>query len=220
MKRYLDRQLEHARTHGGEGLIADLVQVEGQGGRISAREMVSMVFLLLGAGTETTTHLISGAAHELLVQPELRDWLAEDWARVDLAVEEFLRFLAPVQFTKPRYARKDVDLDGVRVKRGDRVMAMLAAANMDPAATKLRSGSISRGAPTATLHWGPASISASGASSHASRRPARCRPCSRAGRNSRWQSTRPRSDGANGPGSGRSQACRSRANRLASCGDR
>jgi cytochrome P450 len=39
-----------------------------------------------------------------------------------------------VQFTKPRYVRRDVDLGGVTVKRGDRIMAMLAAANMDPAA--------------------------------------------------------------------------------------
>jgi cytochrome P450 PksS len=39
-----------------------------------------------------------------------------------------------VQFTKPRYVRRDVDLGGITVKKGDKVMAMLAAANMDPAA--------------------------------------------------------------------------------------
>jgi cytochrome P450 len=93
-----------------------------------------MVFLLLIAGHETTTHLISGSVHELLKNPDLRDWLAQDWSRADLAVEEFLRFLSPVQFTKPRYVRKDVELGGVRLKKGDRVMAMLAAANMDPEA--------------------------------------------------------------------------------------
>ena len=93
-----------------------------------------MVFLLLFAGHETTTHLISGSVHELLKNPGLRDWLEEDWGRADLAVEEFLRFITPVQFTKPRYVRRDVDLGGVTVKRGDRIMAMLAAANMDPAA--------------------------------------------------------------------------------------
>src|SRR6201999_3629288 len=97
-------------------------------------EIVSMVFLLLIAGHETTTHLISGAVHELLKNPNLRDWLVQDWSRADVAVEEFLRFLSPVQFTKPRYVRKDVGLGGVRLKKGDRIMAMLAAANMDPAA--------------------------------------------------------------------------------------
>jgi cytochrome P450 PksS len=58
MKRYLEERLALVRQHGGEGLIAELVQVEKEGGRISGNEMVSMVFLLLGAGSETTTHLI------------------------------------------------------------------------------------------------------------------------------------------------------------------
>jgi cytochrome P450 len=134
MRRYLEDHIEVVRQHGGEGLIADIVRVEREGGRISRDEIVSMVFLLLIAGHETTTHLISGSAYELLKNPHLRDWLAQDWSRVDLAVEEFLRFLSPVQFTKPRYVRKDIELGGVRLKKGDKVMAMLAAANMDPAA--------------------------------------------------------------------------------------
>jgi len=136
MKRYLEERLHHAREHGGEGLIAELVRVEMEGERISADEMISMVFLLLGAGSETTTHLISGSIYECLKNPALRDWLAEDWSRVGLAVEEFLRFVSPVQFTKPRFVRRDVELGGVQLKRGDRIMAMLAAANMDPTANE------------------------------------------------------------------------------------
>lgn len=134
MRRYIAAHVESVRQHGGEGLIAEIVRVEKEGGRISPEEIVSMVFLLLFAGHETTTHLISGAVHELLKNPSLRDWLEEDWSRADLAVEEFLRFLSPVQFTKPRYVRREVDLGGVTVKKGERIMAMLAAANMDPAA--------------------------------------------------------------------------------------
>jgi cytochrome P450 len=134
MKRYIKGHLETVRRHGGEGLIAEIVRVEREGGRIGPDEIVSMVFLLLFAGHETTTHLISGSVHELLKNPSLRDWLAEDWSRADLAVEEFLRFLSPVQFTKPRYVRRDVDLGGVTVRKGARIMPMLAAANMDPAA--------------------------------------------------------------------------------------
>jgi len=110
------------------------VRVEKEGGRISPNEIVSMVFLLLFAGHETTTHLISGSVFELLKNPGLRDWLEEDWSRADLAVEEFLRFITPVQFTKPRVVRKDIELGGVRLKQGDRIMPMLAAANMDPLA--------------------------------------------------------------------------------------
>ncbi len=131
LKRYLERHLETVRAQGGEGLIAEIVRVEKDSGQLSRNEIVAMVFLLLLAGHETTTHLISGSVFELLKNPGLRDWLEADWSRVDLAVEEFLRFLTPVQFTKPRYVRKDIELGGVKLRKGDRIMVMLAAANMD-----------------------------------------------------------------------------------------
>jgi cytochrome P450 len=136
MKRYIGECLETTREQGGEGLIAELVRVEKEGGCISAREMEAMVLLLLGAGTETTTHLISGSVYELARNPGLRAWLAKDWSRANLAIEEFLRFLSPAQFSKPRFVRKDVDLGSVRVRRGEKIMAMLAAANMDPDANE------------------------------------------------------------------------------------
>jgi cytochrome P450 PksS len=132
MKGYLEERLETAREGGGEGLIAELVRVEKESHRISRSEMVSMVFLLLVAGHETTTHLISGSVYKLARHPDLRGWLAEDWVRAEAAVEEFLRFVSPVQLSKPRFARRDVDLCGVRLKKGEQITAMLVAANMDP----------------------------------------------------------------------------------------
>jgi len=136
MRRYMAERLKVAREQGGEGLIAELVRVEMEGGRISPDEMVSMLFLLLAAGSDTTTHLISGSVFELLKAPERRDWLVQDWSRAGLAIEEFLRFVSPVQFSKPRFVRQDIELDGVQLHKGDRVMAMIVAANMDPAANE------------------------------------------------------------------------------------
>jgi cytochrome P450 PksS len=136
MKRYMERQLEIVRDKGGEGLIAELVRVEKEGGKISRNEMVAMLFLLLFAGHETTTHLISGSVYELLKNPPLRYWLEADWRRAGLAVEEFLRFISPVQFTKPRVVRKDVELGGVRLKKDAKIMPMLVAANLDPQANE------------------------------------------------------------------------------------
>ena len=136
MRLYFEERLRHVREHGGEGLIAELVRVEKERGQISSDELVSMLFLLLMAGSETTTHLISGAVLELLKDSDRRDWLAADWSRASLAVEEFLRFVSPVQFSKPRFVRQDVELDGVRLKRGDKVMAMIVSANMDPEANE------------------------------------------------------------------------------------
>jgi len=134
MRRYLEKQLKAVRENGGTGLIAELVRVEKEGEQISRDEMVAMVFLLLFAGHETTTHLISGSVYELLRNPALRDWLEEDWSRAGLAVEEFLRFISVVQFTKPRFVRKDIELGGIRLKQGEKIMPMLAAANLDPQA--------------------------------------------------------------------------------------
>ena len=134
MRHYLEKQLKAVRENGGTGLIAELVRVEKEGEQISRDEMVAMVFLLLFAGHETTTHLISGSVYELLRNPALRDWLEEDWSRAGLAVEEFLRFISVVQFTKPRFVRKDIELGGIRLKRGEKIMPMLAAANLEPQA--------------------------------------------------------------------------------------
>jgi cytochrome P450 PksS len=134
MRRYMSERLSAVREQGGEGLIAELVKVEKEGGRISHDELLSMLFLLLNAGSITTTHLIAGSVFELLKDPARRDWLAADWSRVGMAVEEFLRFVSPVQFSKPRYVRADVDLEGVRLKQGDKIMAMIVAANLDPQA--------------------------------------------------------------------------------------
>ena len=136
MKSYMEKRLEAARESGGEGLIAELVRVEKEGRRISRSEMVAMIFLLLFAGHETTTHLISGSVYEILRNPSLRGWLGEDWSRAETATEEFLRFISPVQFTKPRFVRKDVELCGVRLKKGEKIMAMLTAANLDPQANE------------------------------------------------------------------------------------
>jgi cytochrome P450 len=137
IKRYLEQRLEHARKIGGEGLIVELVRVEKEGAPITRDEMVVMVFLLLLAGHETTTHLISGSVFELTKNPELRNWLEEDWSRADLAIEEFLRFVSPVQFSKPRFVRQNMEVGGARLKNGDQIVAMLSAANMDPAANVL-----------------------------------------------------------------------------------
>ena len=132
MKRYMGQQLNTAREQGGEGLIAELSRVERDGGEISRNEIVSMLFLLLFAGHETTTHLISGSVRELLLRPNRRDWLRGDWSRAESAIEEFLRFVSPVQFTKPRFVRRDMEFGGVALKKGELLMPMLTAANLDP----------------------------------------------------------------------------------------
>ena len=47
-----------------------------------------------------------------------------------------MRFITPVQFTKPRIVRRDTEFGGIRLKKGDKIMLMLAAANLDPQANE------------------------------------------------------------------------------------
>lgn len=133
LKRYLEKRIAIARRDGDDGLLGHLASVEADGRTLSPDETLATVFLLLTAGFETTTHLISGAAFEVLKRPGMAQWLREDPSRLAMAVEEFLRFVAPVQATKPRYVRRDVVIEGVRLRAGEQVMALLGSANRDPA---------------------------------------------------------------------------------------
>lgn len=125
-----------SRPGGGakpDGLIAALRDVELEGGRLTEDELVSMIFLLFGAGQETTTHLIAGGLLEILRHHDQRRALQADAQLLPLSVEESLRHVSPVQVTKPRWARRDLVLGGQSIKRGEMIAAFLTAANRDPA---------------------------------------------------------------------------------------
>jgi cytochrome P450 PksS len=131
--RYLRRV---SRPGGGalpDGLVAVLRDVETDSGRLSEDELVSMIFLLFGAGQETTTHLISGGLFTLLSHEDQIRRLSSDPSLMPACVEECLRHVSPVQMTKPRFAIRDGDLHGQPFRRGDMFAAFLAAANCDPA---------------------------------------------------------------------------------------
>jgi cytochrome P450 len=116
-----------------DGLIAALRDTEVEGRRLSEDELVSMIFLLFGAGQETTTHLISGGLLEILLHEDQRRRLQADASLMPLCVEECLRHVSPVQMTKPRWASRDVMLGGHQFRHGEMVAAFITAANRDPA---------------------------------------------------------------------------------------
>lgn len=131
---YVRGQIEECRRHPREGVISELVRAEEDGDKLSEDELISMVFLLLFAGFETTTHLISDSIIALEQNPVQKAYLfADPDARMERAVEELARYNTPVQSTKPRYASRDCVFFGQTLKRGDIVMGQLAAANYDPA---------------------------------------------------------------------------------------
>ena len=106
------RHLRRISRRGGgalpDGLISALRDVEIQGEILSEDELVSMVFLLFGAGQETTTHLISGGLVALLSNEEQCNKLQADPNLMPTCIEECLRYVSPVQMTKPRFATRDI----------------------------------------------------------------------------------------------------------------
>lgn len=133
MMRYIRSEIAAARAGEREGLLVDLVHAEADGERMSEDELVAMVAILFVAGHETTTHLLSTGVATLLAHPEALEELKADWSLAPKVVEEMHRLNSPVQMTKPRIVRDELEFHGADMKRGDKIIASLAAANADPA---------------------------------------------------------------------------------------
>jgi cytochrome P450 len=130
---YFRRRFDLCRRDPQPGLLSDFVNASHEGRTMSEDELLAMAFLMLFAGHETTVHLVTGGLVEFLRQPAARATLESDWSRAELAVDEVLRYVCPIQMTKPRMPREDVEFLGTQLKQGEYVMALLAAANLDPA---------------------------------------------------------------------------------------
>jgi len=130
----LRAEIEAARRDPRPGLLSELIQAEAEGGQMSEDELISLVLVLFVAGHETTTNLLSAGLYDLQTQPGAWDTaktLDGDGWRV--AVDELMRFSVPVHMTKPRFVIHDTEIAGEAFNRGDKVIAVLGAANLDPA---------------------------------------------------------------------------------------
>jgi cytochrome P450 len=116
-----------------DDILTGLIQAEEAGDKLSEDELVSMLFLLVFAGFETTVHLITNSVVTLLQHPDQLARLRAEPALMESAVEEILRFNGPIQGTKPMYALEDVTLHGVTIPKKATVLPLLGAANRDPA---------------------------------------------------------------------------------------
>mgnify|MGYP003630418627 FL=1 len=134
MLKTLRAELDDLRRNPRPGLMSELVHAEQAGDQLSEDELVAMVFILFVAGHETTTHLLSTSVFTLLTEPDALDTFRRlDGDALSVAVDELMRFTGPVQMTKPRFVREDMEFEGRELKKGEKVMALLAAGNVDPA---------------------------------------------------------------------------------------
>jgi len=130
--RYIRRLVASRRAAPRDDLIDSLVQAEESGAALSEDELVSMIFLLLIAGHETTVNLIGNGALALLTHPDQLDRLRADPSLIKPAVEELLRYDGPLATATERYAREDLTIADTSIPRGSLVYALLASANRDP----------------------------------------------------------------------------------------
>ena len=115
-----------------DDLLSGLLDAEEEGERLTMDELLGTCILLLVAGNETTTNLIGNGLLALLSHRDQLELLRADPSLLPGAVEEFLRYDPPVQFTA-RIATRDLEFGDVAMKKGQLVGLMLAAANRDPA---------------------------------------------------------------------------------------
>jgi len=128
---YVGRVIADRRKQPRDDLISRLVAAEESRQRLTEDEMLGTVALLLVAGNETTTHLISSSMLALLRNPEQIARLRAEPSLLPSAIDEMLRYTGPVHTTR-RTAREDVSLGDARISRGEVVVGILAAANRDP----------------------------------------------------------------------------------------
>ena len=133
MVRYFMALLAAKRREPGDDLLSALIAARDEEDRLSENELLSMAFLLLVAGHETTVNLIASGVLALLLNPAELARLRAEPALIDGAVEELLRYVSPVNHTTFRCATEPVEIGGVRIGRGDPVLVALSGANRDPA---------------------------------------------------------------------------------------
>ncbi|MGE0621509.1 MAG: cytochrome P450 [Pseudomonadales bacterium] len=119
------------RSAPGDDLVSAVVNAEIDGQRLTDQEIVGFCILLLIAGNETTTNLLGNLLNVLADRPALWARLVREPERIEAAVEEALRFDAPVQFLM-RTALRPMHYHGQDVAPGENVTVVMAAANRDP----------------------------------------------------------------------------------------
>lgn len=131
MFEYFSALVERARERPGEDMISSLIAGDGED-VLSDDEIVSMCALMLFAGHETTTTTITSAVKLLLENPDQLELVRADPSLSGKAVEEVLRVEGAIKVLH-RWVVEDVELRGQRIKAGERVLLVPAAANRDPA---------------------------------------------------------------------------------------
>jgi cytochrome P450 len=129
---YLAGQLMDRKANPRDDMMTDIATLEVDGVPLTFEEQVSMAFLILGAGHETTVGAIGGLLYYLARDPSLQDALRADPSLIAGAAEEAVRLVAPLP-GMGRTTRSDITVRDTEVPEGSTVMLLYGSANRDPA---------------------------------------------------------------------------------------
>lgn len=132
--RFVRELVARKRQDPQDDILSALIHAEEDGERLTEDEIISLVFLLIVAGFETTVHLITNGIIALLRHPEQLARLRAEPERIDTAVDEILRYCGPIHGTKMNYATEPIEWHGTVLPKGTPVVPLLGAANRDPRA--------------------------------------------------------------------------------------
>jgi len=129
---YLDARIDEriAAANPPNDMITRLLRSEVDGERLGRRAALTQTLFLIIAGNETTRNLLGNLIYRLAEDPARYEAIRKDRALVASAIEESLRFDSPVQLLA-RTCTRAVEIDGVAVAKGDRVLYSVASANRD-----------------------------------------------------------------------------------------
>ena len=128
---YVRGLMEARKIAPGTDLISDLAAVEENGEKLNAQELIATCVLLLNAGHEASVNAFGNGMVAVLKRPDQANLLrTQPWQIATTAVEEFLRFDAPLQMFE-RTATEDTELGGIAIKAGQKIAALIGSANRD-----------------------------------------------------------------------------------------
>ncbi|MGI5484743.1 cytochrome P450 family protein [Streptomyces lavendofoliae] len=130
--RYLLDLIALRRREDDGNLISGLITVRDNGDQLSENELLSLAFLILSAGTDSTQHVISSGILTLLQHPDELEAIRQDPNLIPEAVEELLRYTTPNHTAIRRFPTEDITIAKTSIPAGDTVLLCLASAHRDP----------------------------------------------------------------------------------------
>ena len=127
---YMTRMIADRHEEPTDDLVSVLVHAEVDGEKLADHEIVTEVLLLLIGGDETTRHTLSGGTAQLLRHPDQHARLVNDVDLLPNAIEEMLRWTAPVK-NMARTMTADAEFHGAQLKLGEKIILLFESANFD-----------------------------------------------------------------------------------------